>query len=295
MPSIRVSTNESQGAPLPQGLDAPACLIGLSLSDAFRQLVLEDPEIRLLGKRIVEQEGAHRDVFNNGQYPGPYVDFNWPLDVTASDLQFQFVRPLIFVIPGPPLPEASKAVQRVSGLIAGRLQALRQMLVKGQIDSYGTFAKTGNFGLMHRLQWARRGLFIDVQGGDLLEGTDREPAVLWSGVIFEAPETKDLSSHKPQLGAEDTGVFHVNTPERDGPPSIPISTVERRPAARRVTPQRASIEAAIAAIWPEGIPLALPLKTRDQKIMDWQRTQSLAIASSKTIRRYLAAQAQPQS
>jgi hypothetical protein len=296
MPSIRVSTNESQGTPLPQGLDAPACLIGLSLSDAFRQLVLEDPEITLLGKMIVEQEGAHGDVFNKGQYPGPYVDFNWPLDITASDLAFQFIRPLIFVIPGPPLPEASKAVQQVSGLIAGRLRALRQMLVTGRIDSYGTFAKTGNFGPMHRLQWARRGLLIDVEGGDLLQETDRQPAVLWSGVIFEAPEPKDdPASHRPQLGAEDTGAFHVNAPECDGPPSNPISTGEGLPAARRVTPQRASIQAAIAAIWPEGIPLALPLKVRDQKIMDWQRGQSLAIASSKTIRRYLAAQAPPHS
>jgi hypothetical protein len=293
MPSTRIST-ESQGAPLQQGRDAPACLIGSSLSDAFRKLVLEDPEIKLLGKMIVEQERAHSDVFNIGQYPGVHVEFNWPLDITTCDLAFHFVHSVHCFSSGT-YPEASKAVQRVSGLIAGRLQVLRQTLITGQIDSYGTFAKTGNFGPMHRLQWARRGLLIDVQGGDLLEETDRKPAVLWTGVIFEAPEPKETASHKPQLDAEDTGMFHVNTAERDGPPSNPISTGGRPPAARRVTPQRASIEAAIATIWPEGIPLALPLKVRDQKIMDWQKGQSLAIASSKTIRRYLAVKVPPHS
>jgi hypothetical protein len=287
MPNMGTS-NEMQGAGLPQRIHSPSRLVGLSLSDAFRSFVIEDPEVRLLGKIIVEQEGAHGEVFNHGQYPGPFVDFTWPLDATPSDLVFQFVRPVLFVFPGPPLPEGSSAVQRVSGLIAERLNALRRMLATGEIAAYGTFAKTGNFCLIHRLQWARPGLFIDVSGGDLLQKVDHKPVVLWSGVILEAPAHP--TPQRPQLGL-DADEFHVNSSEHVGLPSDPISTKKSGHPTRRITPQRASVQAAIAAIWPDGIPMALPLKTRDQKIIDWQKANALAVASSKTIGRYLAAKA----
>jgi hypothetical protein len=91
--------------------DVPSRLFGLSLSEAFRKFVLDDPEISALGKLIVEQERGHGEVFSEGQYPGPFTVFAWPFDISASDLVFQFVRPVMFVFPGPPLPEGSKAIQ----------------------------------------------------------------------------------------------------------------------------------------------------------------------------------------
>jgi hypothetical protein len=283
--------------------DAPSRLFGLSLSDAFRQFVLEDPEISALGKMIVEEDGRHVEVFSKGQYPGPYVDFGWPLDVSASDLVFQFVRPVVFFVPGPPLPEGSEAVHRVSSLLAAKLRSLRRMLINGLVVAHGTFVNTGMFGPINRLQWARSGLLIDVKSGDLLQEINNRAAVQWSGLALESPAKSELANQTAQTGAKTTpaelpppetasaAVFHVNSTEHDGLRSRPISTDKDAPNTCKITPHHASIEAAIVAIWPEGIPTALPLKTRDQKIIDWQRENGFAVASSKTIRRYLAAKA----
>jgi hypothetical protein len=174
MSSIQKPSDESHDQARQGGSNAPRRLFGLSLSEAFRQFVLEDPEISALGKMIVEQEGSHVEVFRDGQYPGPIVDFVWPLDVSASDLVFQFVRPVVIMIPGPPIPKGSDAIQRVSSALADRLQSLRRMLIDGQIVAHGTFVNTGTFGPINRLQWARSGLSIDVKSGDLLHEVNKK-------------------------------------------------------------------------------------------------------------------------
>jgi hypothetical protein len=53
------------------------------------------------------------------------------------------------------------------------------------------------------------------------------------------------------------------------------------------TTVQASINQAVKALWPEGIPKALPVQTRDQMIIKWQRNHQLAVASSKSIYRHL--------
>jgi hypothetical protein len=299
MSSIQTPANESHASTPPRAPDIAACLNGLSLTEAFRKFVLEDPEIFALGKTIVEREREHAEVFSDGQYPGPYIAYVWPLDISAGDLAFQFVRPIMFVIPGPPLPEASELIQRVSKALVDKLQSLRRMFINGDIVAYGTFVRTGSFGAINRLQWARRGLSIDVQSGDLHEETRSGSEAKWSGLALEAPAglpiaDVTLASNESRRALElpianaRSGEFHVNSTEHDGLRSGSPSAGERTPV-RRTTPLHVSIEEAIADLWPDGIPAALALQTRDQKIIDWQKAHGLAVASSKTIRRYLAA------
>jgi hypothetical protein len=222
MSSIQKLFDEQHDHAFQPRSDAPSRLFGLSLSDAFRQFVLEDPEISALGKTIVEEDGRHVEVFSEGQYPGPYVDFGWPLDVSASDLAFQFVRPVVFFVPGPPLPEGSEAVHRVSTVLSAKLRSLRRMLTNGQIVAHGTFVNTGMFGPINRLQWARSGLSIDVKSGDLLQEINNRAIVQWSGLALEAPATSEPSNQTAQKGVKTTRaempppetasaeVFHVN-------------------------------------------------------------------------------------
>jgi len=277
MSSTQKPSDELHDQTLRQERDFPARLFGLSLSEAFRKFVLEDPEIGTLGTMIVREEGRHAEVFGEGQYPGAFINFVWPLDVTASDLAFQFVRPVVSFVPGPPDPEPSKNIQRVSGALVERLQSLRRMLADGDIVAHGTYVNTGAFGPINRLQWARDGVSIDVKSGDLLREINNHAAIQWSGLALEAPPASSM--------------FHVNSTERDALRPSAISPSKGPPSASRITPHHASIEAAIAALWPEGIPMGLLLQKRDQKILDWQKSQGLAVASSKTIRRYLAAKA----
>jgi hypothetical protein len=62
MSSIQKLYDEPHDHTLQQRSDAPSRLFGLSLSDAFRQFVLEDPEVSALGKIIVEQERQYVEV-----------------------------------------------------------------------------------------------------------------------------------------------------------------------------------------------------------------------------------------
>jgi hypothetical protein len=267
-PLIQADPANSSGRP---------SLIGLSLCDAFRELVLDDPRITELGKSVVDEDTRHRTVFSEGQYPGWVISYQWPLDIETTELAFAFVRPFIFYVPGPPLPEASVAMRAAAAAIVEKLEILRSMLVNGEIIAHGTFEKTGGFGPIHRLQWARRGLTIDVNSGDLFQEVDGKAAIQWSGLVLEAPSPSGTEFARERVSRE----LH-------GAPSSAI----KAHGVRKNTPLQASIDAAIQDLWPEGIPAALPLQIRDQKIIDWQKGHGLAVASSKTIRRHLAARSQ---
>jgi hypothetical protein len=243
MSSTRKRFDERRDDALQQRSDAPSRLFGLSLSDAFRQFVLEDPEVGALGKIIVEQERQYVEVFRDGQYPGPFIDFCWPLDVSAGDLVFQFVRPVVFLVPGAPLPKGSEAVHRVASVLAEKLQSLRRMLTSGQIVAHGTFVNTGLFGPINRLQWARSDLSIDVKSGDLLQEVNNRATVQWSGLALEAPAPPNQTAQEaaktttraemPPPEAASAAVLHVNSTEHDGLRSRFILTGEDTPITYR--------------------------------------------------------------
>jgi hypothetical protein len=82
-------------------------------------------------------------------------------------------------------------------------------------------------------------------------------------------------------------MFHVNTTEYDEMRGPAVKN-EVGAAARRHSAVQASIEQAKLALWPDGVPPGIPVKARDQRINDWQRQHGIAVASSKSISRYLA-------
>jgi len=56
----------------------------------------------------------------------------------------------------------------------------------------------------------------------------------------------------------------------------------------KTTATRESVKEAIAALWPDGIPLSMELQQRDERIIAWQRLKQSKVASPKSIRRYLS-------
>jgi hypothetical protein len=263
--------------PTVEAPDAAAHLANRALVDACLSFVFGDPEVRSLAKRLLKTEPAHAATFQDGQYPGLYIEYTWPVDINASDLAWQFVKPGIFDVSAR-LPEASDAVNNVSRVLADRWQALRAILVGGKILARGTFVKTGTVSVIDPPQWARQKLWVDVRSGDLLEEKDDKLVPRWTGLMLTA-----RAAHLSQ--PEDEPGFHVKPLKPDR-----LRSSTTRPMPVKETPQRASIAAAIAAIWPKGIPAGLALKTRDQKIIEWQKESGLAKVSSKTIRRYLSVQ-----
>jgi hypothetical protein len=269
-------------------------LAGLGLREAFMRFVLQEPQIAAFGRELIAKEGRYSSVFNDGQYPGPFVESLWPLDIDAEALAFDFVRPVVFVVPGPPLPTASVTMRAVAKLIVERMRTLRQALADQILQAEGVFEKTGIFGLINPHQWTRRGMIIDVASGDLLRQIDGGKSVVqWSGIVFK-------EGTQAAFPASET--LHVNDIDyaRVRPRSIehavrPKSVSKGDPERRRALPSHASIETALTDLWPDGVPAELSIQQRDRQINEWQRTKGVLVTSTRTIRRYFQTKDQARS
>lgn len=262
--------------PLIHSPDAATRLAGLGLAQAFKNFVVRDPEVSCLGKSVVAQERRHEAVFREGEFPSWMTEFTWPLDVTAKELAFNFVRPVIFFT-GQSLPKASPTVQQVSSVLVDRLYALRRHLVDGKVVARGTFARTGMVGIVDPMQWQRHGTLIDIRNGDLLALENNKQVLLWSGLTLVDPVTS-LANQRPTAASS----FHVEPAEYV---QAPQNTTAGSPSQIE-TATMASIEEAIQALWPNGIPRGLMKKQRDKQIIDWQKRNRLAVVSTRSIGRY---------
>lgn len=168
--------------------NATTRLNGLSLSEAFSQFILADPEVIAAGRRVTLKEPRqdYIAVFNTGRAPGPTIKFVWSLDSPPRDLAFNFVRRLAYFVDDP-IPVPSHDIVAASTILMDRLSALKKLLVSGRIVARGTFAASGQIVLIDRLQWAREGILIDVRNSDVLRYEQNHLAPLWTGVVLELP------------------------------------------------------------------------------------------------------------
>jgi hypothetical protein len=180
--------------------NAPAKLNGQSLREVFRRYVIRDPEVVSLAKRVLKDGDRHSAVFRDGQAPGPSGDFHWPLQTTASLIEYRFDDSHLIYLDAP-LPTASKAISAVSKVLADRIGALRRLLASGQVVAFGTFAQTGIEGPIGRFQWTRSEISIDVESGDLCHGEDYRAVPKWTGVDLRLPKVPDPANHAPDAPA----------------------------------------------------------------------------------------------
>ncbi len=178
-------------------------LHGLGIAEAFKTLILDDPEVLLLGRRIVRMDSLHRDVFHAGQLPGYSAEFRWLVDFDVADLADRFVMPSATAA-WQELPQPAKIYEQASQAIVGRWSALVRLLRGGHIVASGTHATTGEFIPIQRRQWARGNIAVDVRSGDLIEWQGSQAVVLWSGLeltMAARPESSGLiKSHvKPHI------------------------------------------------------------------------------------------------
>jgi hypothetical protein len=116
-----------------------------------------------------------------------------------------------------------------------------------------------------RGQWDREGIWIDVMSSDFLEGPPHQLTPRWTGV----------------------SIFHVKPRMYDVRPLPTLRHHQAEPSATPLTAKQASIEAAISSLWPAGIPDHMSVKERDRQIMQWQKKNGAAVATSRTISRYM--------
>jgi hypothetical protein len=171
--------------PLIHAADVADRLSGCSIVDAFRRCILRDPELIASSKRLSSQH-YDKTIFNEGRYPGAVVEFLWPLNLDAETLAYRFVSSG-FIILEDPLPTVPPDVKDVAEIIVDRWARLRRRLIKGELVARGMFTRTGEVRPIEPLQWARHGLSVDVECGDLIEYQAHKPVVWWSGLSLVNP------------------------------------------------------------------------------------------------------------
>jgi hypothetical protein len=176
--------------------NAGAYLHGLSLTDAFRRYVLNDPEVIALAKCLSLTGGGQSAVLVEGQAPGGIVDYHWPLDATTASLEDRFVATPLTIV-GDPDPVPSAMISKVSEALASRLGGLRHVLESGTISAFGTFVQTGLEVPIARLQWSRNDVSIDVRNGDLCEGRGHRAVPRWTGLSLRLPEGPQSANQAP--------------------------------------------------------------------------------------------------
>jgi hypothetical protein len=236
-------------------------LHGMTLAQAFRRFVLDDPEVAAVGQLVISQHG-HADVFLRGQCPGPFVDYRWPLATNPSELAHHFVWVIIHFV-GEPDPGPPPIIEHAARLLVGRIERLKRALVGGRVIARGTFAASGTVLEIDSLQWMRENMWIDVVNSDLCSGIYARAEPVWTGVSLIATSKGRIARPVRREGAHSA--------------ALPLSV------------EQSSVEQAIQALWPHGMPLGVPVKARNQMIINWQRQNGCAVVSDRTIQRYLAA------
>ncbi|WP_050631128.1 hypothetical protein [Bradyrhizobium viridifuturi] len=156
-------------------------LADFCLAKAFLKYVFGEAEISAFEGRL---KPAHSTMFSEGQFPGPFVDYHWPLHISAESLADAFVSSPV-VLMGQLSPTPSVLEVAVAKLIAHRIATLVDRFVAREIVAVGTFVATGVEGPIGAGQWRRQDLVIDLENSALCEVRNHRPVAVWTGVWLQ--------------------------------------------------------------------------------------------------------------
>jgi hypothetical protein len=184
-------TNEISFFPTLKASNAIGFLSGQGLAEAFRQHVLDDPELTVLLKR-----NRTPNMFEGGRGFGPYVHYGWPLEASVSLCEFRLSKDGFLVLGGPDQRPTSE-ISAISVVLADRIRVFRDLLVSGEIRAFGLSSLYGESFVPAR-QWARKNLSIDVANGDLCEEDNRgNLSPLWTGIELRSPDPEPVRFEQP--------------------------------------------------------------------------------------------------
>lgn len=260
--------------------NAVDCLADMPIAAALREFVFGDPQVAALCKRAKADQGEPLEI----GFERRLFEAVWPIDCGKAACWEQQLSAI----------EASRktnASAHIGNLVLGRrFAALISYLSSGQLVAEGTY-QSGQSGIVPKDLWSHVRMHIDVNSGDLFdhvdEGSGRDSS-MFAGLTLRKPAMAlfhvEPTTHDLLLGR----TTEPHNCEQKNLAEAKSSAGTRSGAVRRQTAQHASIAAAVADLWPSGVPAALPVKTRDKTIIDWQRNKGLAVSSSKTISRFMA-------
>ncbi len=183
-----------------------AALDGLSFSEAFRQCVLDDPEVVAAGKLAVSSKDYDQgDVFKTGEVPN-LVGYRWPLNLTATTLVNAFgYTPMLILGTGyePPKPLPHASLSAAAAVLADRWGVLIGFLRRGEVVAVDMGDRKLGKGA-----WHRTGAVVDVQNGDLFDADNDQPLhrglMLCRADKLPAVEAPPIRSIVPKRGDQAT-------------------------------------------------------------------------------------------
>ena len=248
---------------------------GMSLKDAFWQFVLHDPEVKILGRKAIKADSGLNQVYLRGWcYPSGCRE--WPVVFAQGSLAGGRSpnSPIGHLAGRPP-----QAVQRAADLVCLRYSLLLTLLRHKELEAIGDPLRSRGTDRILPSIWSHRSYYIDAENGDVLQIKNSDIADCndflkkrWRAVMLERPLQASM--------------FHEKPPTSDAAPPATMGHAFAR-SSHKLSPVRASIAQAIKAIWPNGIPMGVAVKTRDENIRKWQADNGFAVASTKTIDRHL--------
>jgi hypothetical protein len=219
-----------------------------SYADAFKQFVLEDPEVVAFARQGIKSAPEYEAVFCKGRCT-PYGAAEWPVD-SERWATIGFVHPDpkqrsdfdCFAEPAPiEIALAAEALLR-------RYRALIGMLRQGKRDAYGVAESTGLVERIPRSIWQHEDFHISAQGDVFQTNHKCEDYPFdslirrWSAIELRAPGTARTTT---------TSTFHVQPTTFEGGPSFTsnyeISVPPHRKLRRRKTPKADLVAAALEA------------------------------------------------
>ena len=137
-------------------------------------------------------------------------------------------------------------------------------------------------------EWNRNEVFIEVGDGDLCEKDGNGLTARWTGISFERTRSSTDVPAVPDALTAGISLKPVPTAAEDVAPSN-AGKVSQTPVPQNneTSVQRESIRLAIKALWGGKIPVGVPRGPIYGKIIAWQEENCKAVASERTIRRFL--------
>jgi len=164
--------------------DNAQLLNGRSLSEAFKECVLADPEVAVMGRRAIELSPSYACVFRDGRRT-KYGVAQWPV---ACDR---------WILTGAVHPDPEKRgtfdgpdadpleVFMAAEALEHRYRCLMKLLGSGELEAVGVSASSGSIETLPRSIWSHEDFWIDADGNVLQETEQASRAQRrWVGVLL---------------------------------------------------------------------------------------------------------------
>lgn len=166
-------------------------LAGLTLGEAFRNFILDDPEVIAHGKSAIEAEPLCRSVFEDAWFGGSSGK-TWPAKYEKWDFAYRWCSVGVIIVDGPQEPPPPEAVQAAAEVLRNRYAELIGVFRNGKVIASGMSVNGSMVSSIPRALWSDEDVFIDF-ANSTVSG--------WKGVELSAPLNDIPEPQKNKGGA----------------------------------------------------------------------------------------------